>query len=443
MAGGVTVLKKISTPLKPSALFIVRSLAQIVFIALSFFGSFAQAQPIPKILPPDNALRADQLGIVINDADPLSIQIGNYYRERRQIPAANVVHLRFSSERAELSPGEFAVQKKLLDARLPANVQALALTWTKPYRVGCMAVTAAFAFGFDVRHCASGCTYSALSDYVGSSSRAPYRDFHIRPAMMLAARDFRTAAALIERGIASDFSLPSGAAYLMETSDTARSVRKQIFSDTQSMFKTQLPVHIMHSDSLKNAADVMFYFTGLVRVPDLETNRFLPGAVADHLTSFGGQLTDSSQMSALRWLEAGATGSYGTVVEPCAFTQKFPNPMLLMQKYLAGETLIEAYWKSVAMPGQGVFIGEPLARPYGSYRVKQRNGRWYVYGPALRPGNYVLLASDRMRGPFERIGSGLPVDDVTHSLELPTPLRAFYQLQYIDLGVNLIPQSPE
>jgi len=48
-----------------------------------------------------------------------------------------------------------------------------------------------------------------------------------------------------------------------------------------------------------------------------------------------------------------------------------------------------------------------------------------------------------MRGPFERVGSGLSVDDVTHRLELPTPLRAFYRLQYIDLGVNLIPQSSE
>jgi hypothetical protein len=27
--------------------------------------------------------------------------------------------------------------------------------------------------------------------------------------------------------------------------------------------------------------------------------------------------------------------------------------------------LIEAYWKSVAWPGQGIFIGEPLARPFG------------------------------------------------------------------------------
>jgi len=108
----------------------------------------------------------------------------------------------------------------------------------------------------------------------------------------------------------------------------------------------------------------MFYFIGAAQVPDLETNRFLPGAVADHLTSIGGMLTDSSQMSSLRWLEAGATASYGSVVEPCNITAKFPNPVLLMLHYLAGETLIESYWKSVAMPGQGLFIGEPLAAPY-------------------------------------------------------------------------------
>ncbi len=69
-------------------------------------------------------------------------------------------------------------------------------------------------------------------------------------------------------------------------------------------------------------------------------------------------------MSILEWISAGATGSYGTVVEPCNFLEKFPDVPVLLRRYLAGETLIEAYWKSVAMPGQGIFIGEPLARPY-------------------------------------------------------------------------------
>jgi len=36
-----------------------------------------------------------------------------------------------------------------------------------------------------------------------------------------------------------------------------------------------------------------------------------------------------------------------------------------MNHYLRGDTLLEAYWKSVLMPGQGLFVGEPLARPYG------------------------------------------------------------------------------
>jgi uncharacterized protein (TIGR03790 family) len=65
----------------------------------------------------------------------------------------------------------------------------------------------------------------------------------------------------------------------------------------------------------------MFYFVGAATVPNVEGTQFLPGAVADHLTSFGGMLTDSPQMSSLRWLEAGATGSYGAVVEPCNFIE--------------------------------------------------------------------------------------------------------------------------
>ena len=69
-------------------------------------------------------------------------------------------------------------------------------------------------------------------------------------------------------------------------------------------------------------------------------------------------------LSALKWLEAGATGSYGAVVEPCNFPQKFPHPAVVIGRYIRGERLIEAYWKSVAWPGQGVFIGEPLAAPF-------------------------------------------------------------------------------
>ncbi|CAN5259837.1 hypothetical protein BH24PSE2_BH24PSE2_18970 [soil metagenome] len=113
----------------------------------------------------------------------------------------------------------------------------------------------------------------------------------------------------------------------------------------------------------------MFYFIGAMQVGRLDSLEFLPGAATDHLTSAGGRLDGEKQMSALRWLEAGATASYGTVAEPCNFPGKFPNPAVLIRHYLSGETLLEAYWQSVAMPGQGVFIGEPLARPFGGTQL--------------------------------------------------------------------------
>jgi uncharacterized protein (TIGR03790 family) len=91
---------------------------------------------------------------------------------------------------------------------------------------------------------------------------------------------------------------------------------------------------------------------------------FPPGTIADHLTSFGGMLTDSSQMSVLDFIAGGVTGTFGTVSEPCAYAQKFPNPSIVISHYTQGETLIEAYWKSVSQTFQGEFVGEPLSNPW-------------------------------------------------------------------------------
>ena len=81
-------------------------------------------------------------------------------------------------------------------------------------------------------------------------------------------------------------------------------------------------------------------------------------------------------MSILRWLEAGATASYGTVVEPCNHMQKFPFPGIAMFHYALGASAIEAYWKSVAWPGEGVFIGEPLAQPFAPKLREVRSGQF-------------------------------------------------------------------
>jgi len=127
-------------------------------------------------------------------------------------------------------------------------------------------------------------------------------------------------------------------------------------------------------------------------VPDITSNHYLPGAIADHLTSVGDVPLGGSQMSVLRWLEAGVTASYGAVVEPCNFIAKFPNPAVAIFHYLRGNTLLEAYWKSVAMPGQGVFIGEPLSQPFRGYTLRKLNGNWMLNSPVLPMQPEIVLS---------------------------------------------------
>lgn len=310
------------------------------------------------------ALDRTQIAIVVNTSDPQSVAVADYYAERRRISFQNVIRVSFPARKSELTRAEFDAIKSEVDRKTPPGVQAYALTWAAPYRVECMSITSAFAFGFDPAFCAAGCKPTRPSAYFASNVSLPFRELAIRPTMSIAAASVEQAKALIDRGVASDATFPAGTAYLLSTSDKARNVRSREYPVVEELFGSRLTIRMLNEDAIRNKNDVLFYFTGVVAVQGLSTLHLVPGAIADHLTSSGGMLTDSRQMSSLRWLEAGATGSFGTVVEPCAMPEKFPNPAIVIGHYLAGETLIEAYWKSVAMPGQGIFIGEPLASPY-------------------------------------------------------------------------------
>jgi len=313
---------------------------------------------------PARALDHNQIAVVINVWDPVSVQVGEYYAAQRRILFQNIIKVGFSPKKPVMTAKEFdALRAWVLEKTLP-GVEAYVLTWTTPFKVECMSMTAAFAFGFDRAFCAEGCKPTKPSPYFNSPSRSPFSDHGMRPTMMLAGKTFANVKALIDRGVESDGSMPGGTAYLLSTSDTARNVRSTAYPLIEKTFKGRLVTRRLQQDTLTNAQDVLFYFTGLAHVDGLDTLRFVPGAIADHLTSWGGVVPESSQMSALRWIEAGATASYGTVEEPCNFPQKFPSPLVTIGRYLAGETLLEAYWKSVMMPGQGLFIGEPLAAPF-------------------------------------------------------------------------------
>jgi uncharacterized protein (TIGR03790 family) len=388
----------------------------------------ADQQPAPIVILPRTSFTASDIAVIVNESDPLSVAIGEYYQRKRQVPDANMIRVKFASARSSIPIEAFATLRKEILERTPPVVQAYALTWVRPYRVDCMSITTAMAAGYDPSFCSDRCTATRWSPYFNSNSRRPYTEFGLRPAMSIAALDLERARELIDRGVASDGAAPKGKGFLVETTDVVRNVRAARYADAKLLVKDALPLEIIKTAALEQKQDVMFYFIGASEVTKLASNRFLPGAVADHLTSLGGDLTGGSQMSSLRWLEAGATGSYGTVTEPCNILGKFPNPGMLMKRYLAGETLIEAYWKSVAMPGQGIFIGDPLANPYGGYKVAFDGRDLAIQAAGLPPGRYDVEGATKAIGPYATIAKRIDFKARGTTLRIRNANLGYYQI---------------
>ena len=348
-----------------SCVYFVRAVCVIMGLMLSTSAvSAGETLPFRQPMPGGYSLAAKNLAVIINDADADSSEVGEYYAKVRHIPQANIIHVALPTQREKLTVREFEAFRAAVETRLGSAIQAILMVWKTPYAVECNAITAAMTLGFDAAQCKNTCASGKMSNYFDNPSRQPYTDLGYRISMLLPVDTVAAAKALIDRGVMSDYSAPTASAYFLITSDTNRSSRSRFFPPSGFLAPRYLSIKTLQADSIENKRDIMFYQTGLADVPKLDTLGFLPGALADHLTSFGGRLTGSGQMSSLKWLDAGATASYGTVSEPCNHWQKFPNPAVLLKHYLNGASAIEAYWKSVAWPAQGLFIGEPLAAPY-------------------------------------------------------------------------------
>ena len=329
----------------------------LLFILLLCLANSAYAAIAGGVTP-------ENLAVVVNVDEAKSLEVGQYYLAARHIPEANLVKVHIALGERTLKPEAFEPLRQEIFRQLAPNIQAIVLVWTTPYAVGCNSITSAVTLGYDAKQCENTCATGKANAYFDSSSRKPFEDYGLRISMLLPVESAEQAKALIDRGVISAFKINEASAYLLNTSDKNRSSRAPFFPKSGRIDAKKLEIRTLNANAIEDKNDVMFYFTGLTHVPNLPSLTFLPGAIADHLTSSGGDLLGSTQMSSLRWLEAGATASYGSVSEPCNYWQKFPNPSIVMKHYLLGETAIEAYWKSVAWPAQGLFIGEPLATPY-------------------------------------------------------------------------------
>lgn len=172
---------------------------------------------------------------------------------------------------------------------------------------------------------------------------------------------------MIRRSAAADGTAPKGTIYYMTNGDIRTKARQWGFKPAiEELARLGVGAQVADGALPREKEDVAGAMVGIADFKwDDAKSKILPGAIAEHLTSFGGMMqVNAGQTPISHFIRAGASGSSGTVTEPYAIQEKFPSPFLHAY-YASGCSLAEAFYQSVSGPYQLLIIGDPLCRPWG------------------------------------------------------------------------------
>jgi len=323
--------------------------------------------------------------VVVNSASRDSRALGAYYVEKHGLPPAHLCSIKVDPRSSSISLEAFErdirapIFAHIANQKLDGQIYFLVLCMDIPSRVeGNNGITAALFYGYkpvapDAPPCntASNSVNQYYAAETAYTSTAGWNNTHAPIPFLLTAADLETAEQVVDRAVASEAAFPDGVFCLYGSSDAARNIRYRTYPVVARLFDLfgkSAALEVNPGGSPVPARPILGYMTGLPTLPaNLSSVVFAPGAIADHLTSCGGMIPDPclNQSTVWDWMRLGATASYGTVTEPCAFEAKFPDPMLFFW-YSRGFTAGEALAMSVRNPYQGIWVGDPLAAPFSA-----------------------------------------------------------------------------
>lgn len=330
------------------------------------------------------------VAIVVNQNSTNSLQLANAYCEARGVPPQNVVLLSYQWPGGAVSCSLNDFQGQLLNPLLSAiqtrglarQIQYVVLSMDLPYEVsatnGLNSTTSALYYGFkpDTNPPQGLPITCSLPDDSSNSyafSELPFSQFPPNTALtnsflavMLTQSNLPAAELLLDQGVAGDGSFPAQPVYLEKTSDPVRNVRFYEFDNAIFNARLNNDDSLIRTNTDSTAfTNLLGEMTGMINY-SVPSNAFVAGAIADNLTSYGGYLfVPDNQTTLIEFLDAGASASYGTVVEPCNYPQKFPNPLDYFYQN-RGFSIAEAYYQSLGNPYQGLIVGEPLSAPFAT-----------------------------------------------------------------------------
>lgn len=208
----------------------------------------------------------------------------------------------------------------------------------------------------------------------------------------------------------ADNSFPEGKIYITTTSDTRSRARKNQFPETMLLLKgLGIETELVKAAVPKNKTDVLGVTMGTASFDwPASGSQFVPGALADNLTSTGAVMHAKGQTKMTKFLVAGAAAASGTVTEPYVANEsewqvKFPLPQLHAY-YLQGYSAIEAFYLATSSPYQLLIVGDPLCQPFAKQpaeliagqRTKIDGAETLVLQPVVpKPDSPQAIASEK------------------------------------------------
>ena len=174
--------------------------------------------------------------------------------------------------------------------------------------------------------------------------------------------------ARLESSAKADGSNPEGLVYFADHKGIRSKARKNQFRSAADELKLLGREASIGSDIYPKNRDRVIGVTLGSAVLDWKKSgsRFLPGAIGDNFTSYGGWWQKAAQTQLSEFLDAGAAGASGTVYEPYAIAAKFPTARWHVH-YARGCTLAESFYQSVSGPFQLLIVGDPMCCPFGNF----------------------------------------------------------------------------
>jgi hypothetical protein len=330
--------------------------------------------------------------VLYDQDDEDSVAVANYYQQARAIPEPNMVPYTFfppgrtSFTRTHLWDLVLHLRGIVQDRGLAGRLNGIAIAGTTPLlgaegqlslQCGLYAspnFTDAAPFSssqanWAFRNMAPDVATELRDDVGFGAGNPPQRYWPVSFVGFtgLAGNTPEEVFALIDRSKAADGVRPDGVIYWPMNNDVRSTTRAWMIRDVTNAWNALgARFRVTSGDFVTGRPDIAGEIVGSITADlGLSGNRYLPGAWADHLTSYGGVMNYfiPGQAPASSWIRAGAYGAAGTTAEPYATGAKFPHPHL--HTHLRnGATLAEAFWESIQTLAEIVCLGDPLMQPW-------------------------------------------------------------------------------